>query len=232
MSAPRRPLIGVTSYVERAHWGVWEVPAALVPHGYVQAIASHGGRALILPPDDVDADVLDVLDGLVFAGGADIDPSLYGAEPHERTIGLRPDRDAGELTLMRAALARDLPMLGVCRGGQLMAVAHGGALIQHLPDAVGTDDHRPDLGVYGWHRVRFAEGSMIDRVLDGELKVNSYHHQGIADAGSLTVVGWAEDGTVEAVEDPARRFLLGVQWHPEATEDHRLFGALVEATRA
>lgn len=226
-----RPVIGITTYVEPASWALWPVQeAALLPHTYVRMVTAAGGRAVLLPPDDADADVLRILDGLVLSGGADIDPAFYGAQADPLT-DTRPDRDAGEHTLLAAALERDLPVLGVCRGMQLLAAAAGGRLHQHLPDVVGHEKHRPAPGVYGTHGVRFAAGSRIAELMGDDTEVNSYHHQAVADAGSLTVTGWADDGVVEAVEDPARRFLLGVQWHPEASRDVRLFHALVAATR-
>ncbi|OKI89453.1 gamma-glutamyl-gamma-aminobutyrate hydrolase family protein [Micromonospora sp. CB01531] len=224
-----RPIIGITAYVEPAGWAVWrDVPAALVPQAYVRAVTAAGGRAVVLPPDDADADVLRVLDGLLLAGGADVGPERYGQPPDPRTES-RPDRDAGELGLLTAALAADVPVLGVCRGMQLLAIAHGGALHQHLPDVVGHDGHRPAPGVYGVHPVRFAPGSLAAAVMGGVDRVNSYHHQGVADPGSLTATGWADDGVVEAVEDPGRRFLLGVQWHPENDKDPWPVAALVRA---
>jgi putative glutamine amidotransferase len=224
-----RPVIGITSYVEPASWAVWhDQRAVILQWGYVEAVTAAGGRAVVLPPDGTDADVVEVLDGLVLAGGADIGPHLYGETPAPLTDP-RPDRDAGEIALLRAALDRDLPVLGVCRGLQLMAAACGGTLHQHLPDVVGHEGHRPAPGVYGTHGVRFAPGSRIAALMGADTEVNSYHHQGIADPGSLTVTGWADDGVVEACEDPARRFALGVQWHPEAARDARLFEALVAA---
>lgn len=225
----RRPLVGITSYVEQARWGSWDTRVALVPYFYVCAVESVGGRAVVLPPDPRDAGVLDALDGLVVAGGADVSPDRYGAEPHALAGPFRPDRDAGELCLLAGAVERDLPVLGVCRGMQLMAVHAGGALIQHLPDVVGHDEHRPTAAGYGWHEARFAPGSRVASVLGKGLTVNSHHHQGIAEPGALTVTGWAYDDTVEVLEDPSRRFWLGIQWHPEATDDVRLFGALVDA---
>ncbi|SCF31850.1 putative glutamine amidotransferase [Micromonospora viridifaciens] len=224
-----RPLIGITAYVEPAGWAVWrDVPAVLVPQAYVRAVTAAGGRAVVLPPDDTDADVLRVLDGLLLAGGADVGPERYGQPPDPRTES-RPDRDAGELALLAGALAADLPVLGVCRGMQLLAVAHGGTLHQHLPEVVGHDGHRPAAGVYGAHPVRFAAGSLAATVMAGVERVNSYHHQAVADPGGLTVTGWADDGVVEAVEDQDRRFLLGVQWHPENDADPRPVAALVRA---
>jgi putative glutamine amidotransferase len=226
-----RPVIGITSYIETASWGPWhDHRAVLVPFGYVEAVAATGGRAVVLPPDDVDADVVGILDALVLAGGPDIGPDLYGEVPAPLT-DTRPDRDAGEIVLLRAALAADLPVLGVCRGMQLLTAAYGGRLHQHLPDVVGDDKHRAAPGVYGMHAVRFAAGSRIARLMGADTEVNSYHHQGVADPGGLTVTGWADDDVPEAVEDPARRFVLGVQWHPEAARDVRLFAALVAATR-
>jgi putative glutamine amidotransferase len=227
----RRPVVGVTSYVEGASFGVWTgVSAALVPYAYVRMVTESGGRAVVLPPDDVDADVLDVLDGLVLTGGADVGPHLYGEAAGPLTDS-RPDRDAGEMTLLAAAIEADLPVLGVCRGMQLLAVGYGGRLHQHLPDVVGHPRHRPGPGVYGSHPVRFASGSLVAELMAGTDRVNTYHHQGLADAGRLTVTGWADDGVIEAVEDPDRRFVLGVQWHPEAAGDPRPFAGLVRAAR-
>jgi putative glutamine amidotransferase len=224
-----RPIIGITTYVEPASWGVWhDVEATLIPHVYVEAVTLAGGRPVVLPPDDSDADVLSVLDGLVLAGGADLGPELYGA-PAEPLTDTRPARDAGELPLARAALDADLPVLGVCRGMQLLVVAAGGRLHQHLPDVLGHEKHRPAPGVYGSQPARFAGGSRIAALMGDDVEINCYHHQGVADPGTLTVTGRAADGLPEAVEDPARRFVLGVQWHPEVNRDERLFGALVRA---
>lgn len=228
-----RPLIGITSYVEQARWGVWDTTAALVPHAYVRQVERAGGRAVVVPPttDGDDDPLLGVLDGLLLAGGADLDPARYGQQPHHETAGLRPDRDAAELTLLARALAADLPVLGVCRGMQLMVVHAGGALHQHLPEVVGHDRHRPGPGVYGEHPVRLAAGSGAAGILGEDVSVRSYHHQGLADPGTLTVTGWADDGSAEVVEDPTRRFALGVLWHPEVGDDPRLFDALVAASR-
>ena len=227
-----RPLIGITSYVEQARWGVWDATAALVPYSYVRQVESAGGTVVLVPPNATDApEVLAVLDGLLLAGGADLDPALYGADAHAETAGLRPDRDAGELAALRAADDLDLPVLGVCRGMQLMTVAAGGTLHQHLPEVVGHESHRPEPGVYGRHDVRLAPGSRVAAVLGTSVTVSSYHHQGVDSAGALTVTGWAEDGSVEAVEDPTKSFALGVLWHPEVGDDPRIFEALVEAAR-
>lgn len=227
-----RPIVGITSYVEPAAWGVWQdVPAALVPHTYVQAVTAAGGRAVVLPPDDIDPDVLRVLDALVLTGGPDVDPARYGERPGPLTDS-RPERDSGEMLLLTAAVEADLPVLAVCRGMQLLAVAYGGRLHQHLPDVVGDDRHRVALARYGWHGVRFAPGSHIAALMAGAQRVNTYHHQGVADPGRLIPTAWAQDGVIEALEDPQRRFVLGVQWHPEESGDIQLFTALVHAASA
>jgi putative glutamine amidotransferase len=206
------------------------VSAALLPQTYVESITAAGGRAVIIPPDDTDADVLRRLDALVLAGGADIGPGLYGEEAGPLTHS-RADRDRGEIALVRAAIGMDLPVLGVCRGMQLLAVAHGGRLHQHLPDVLGHDNHRPISGPkFGWHPVDLKPGSRAHALLGESVTVNSFHHQGIADPGGLEPTGWCpEDGLIEVVEDPARSFAVGVQWHPEDTTDFRLFAALVAA---
>jgi putative glutamine amidotransferase len=225
-----RPLIGITAYVEPAAWGVWEMRAVLVPESYVLMVTEAGGRAVVLPPDEAGAaDLVRRLDGLVLAGGADIEPSRYGAEPHELTV-TRPDRDAGESALLGAAIDADLPVLGVCRGMELLAVAYGGRLHQHLPDVLGgANKHAPAPGVYGSHVATFTPGSIAATIFGERAEVNSYHHQAVDDPGKLTVTGRADDGVVEAVEDPGRRFVFGVQWHPETAGDVRPFRALVEA---
>jgi putative glutamine amidotransferase len=195
-------------------------------------MAKAGGRAVLLPPDNGDgAETVARLDGLVISGGNDIDPSAYGREPHPRTVDVRPERDQGELAVLRAALRRELPVLGVCRGSQLMAVAHGGSLHQHLPEVLGHGRHRPAPGRYGHHDVDIMQGSRLHAVLGKQATVASYHHQGIATAGArLRAVAWSDDGLIEAIESTdARRFLVGVLWHPEHDDDVRLFGALVEA---
>jgi putative glutamine amidotransferase len=224
-----RPLIGITCYVEQARWGNWDMRAVLVPESYVRLVREAGARAVVVPPDDADApDLIRRLDGLVLAGGADISPERYGAAAHELTI-TRPDRDAGELAVLGAALDADLPVLGVCRGVELLAVAYGGSLHQHLPDLLDTMRHAPEPGVYGAHKARFAPGSRAAAIFGDTAEVNSYHHQAIADPGGLTVTGWSDDEVIEAAEDPARRFVFGVQWHPEAAGDVRPFAALVRA---
>ena len=228
-----RPVVGITSYVEQASWGVWDQPAVVLPFRYVERVEAAGATAVVLPPSAAaDTAVLDRLDAVVFAGGSDLDPALYGEPAHPETKGLRPERDTAEVPLMRGALDRDLPVLGICRGMQVLSVVCGGTLVQHLPDTVGHERHRPSPGVYGLHEVRLQPGSLVHRLLGDTVSVPSYHHQGLASPGSLTVTGWADDESPEVVEDPDRRFALGVLWHPEASHDLRLFEALVAAVPA
>jgi gamma-glutamyl-gamma-aminobutyrate hydrolase PuuD len=225
-----RPLIGITTYVEPASWGHWHVEAALVPYDYVRAVERAGGRAVLVPPDeDGIEEVLDALDGLIFSGGNDMAPESYGAEADPATNGTNPARDRGELALLTAALERDLPVLAICRGVEVLNVAREGDLVQHLPDVVGHEEHRVVVGEFSEHTVRVDPSSRIGEVRGA---VKSHHHQGLGRLGKgLREVAWAEDGIVEAVEDPDKRFLVGVLWHPEAGEDQRLFEQLVEAAR-
>ncbi|WP_236788954.1 gamma-glutamyl-gamma-aminobutyrate hydrolase family protein [Amycolatopsis sp. GM8] len=225
-----RPVIGITSYVERARWGVWDTAAALVPRSYVDGVVKAGGAPVLLPAVGEDMSALAALDGLVIAGGADVGPERYGREPHEKTVS-RPERDGFEFAAVRAAAERGLPVLGVCRGMQVLNVAYGGTLTQHLPELLRHDEHQPSPAVYGHQRITLAPGSRAAKILGAEAKAQCYHHQAVDALGAgLTAVGWAADGTVEAVEAPGDRFVLGVQWHPEQDiEDVRLFAALVEA---
>jgi putative glutamine amidotransferase len=225
-----RPVIGLTTYAEEARFGLNDTFAAVLPLAYVHAVHSSGGRAVLITPDDPDVDVLDGLDGIMFTGGSDVDPSLYGERPHP-TTQVKPERDAAEIMLMRAAIEADLPLLAICRGMQLMAVAYGGKLHQHLPDVLGHDNHRPTSGPkFGFHPVDVKAGTRTHGILGDSLVVNSFHHQGVADPGRLSPAGWCpEDGLLEIVEDPERAFAVGVQWHPEDTTDFRLFAALVAA---
>jgi putative glutamine amidotransferase len=231
-----RPVIGICTALEHARWTVWEREAFLLSRAYVDAVQAAGGLALMIPPDaataaDPDA-TLDPLDALVLAGGADVDPAAYGAEPHPCTRGTRPERDAAEIPLARRALERDLPLLGICRGMQLLNVALGGTLIQHLPDDVGHGDHRRHLGSFddADHDVRLAPGSLAARVC-GELRhaTKSHHHQAVDRLGDgLVASGWSElDDLVEAVEAPGARWALGVQWHPEVDPRSPVVAALV-----
>ncbi len=233
MSTPH-PVIGITSYVAPARWGAWDMLAALIPLGYVESVEAAGGRPIVLPPmlDGV-AETLAIVDGLVFSGGPDLDPAVYGAEQQPETTDTRPERDGAELRLLRAALAEDVPVLGICRGMQLINVVHGGTLVQHLPDVVGHTGHRTKPGHFDLHDVGTAENSRAASILGRRVAVCSAHHQGVATVGEgLVPTAWADDQSVEAVEDPTRSFAVGVLWHPEAGEDLRLFEALVAAARA
>ena len=230
----RRPLIGITSYAQNAKWGAWDLPAALIPLDYVDAVERAGGRPLIVPPsEDGVEEALDVLHGVVFSGGADIGPTHYGADPHPETDPPQLRRDAGELALLRAALDRDLPMLAICRGFQLLNVARGGDLVQHLPETLGNSSHREVKGVFSEHPVEIKEGTRLAGLLGARQPlVKSSHHQGVGRVGGrLVETAWAEDGTLEGLEDPDKRFVVGVLWHPEAGEDMRLFEALVSQAR-
>jgi putative glutamine amidotransferase len=224
-----RPVIGITTYVTPAKWGYWDEEAALVPAAYVGAIERAGGRALLVPPSEHGVDeTLDSLDGVLFSGGSDLDPELYDQEPHDQTFGIHPERDRAELALLEAALARDMPVLAVCRGSQVLNVARGGDLVQHLPDVVGDEKHKHTPGTFADHDVTLEDGTRLASLLGDRAPVKSHHHQGFGRVGEgLRVAAHAEDGTIEAVEDPDRRFALGVLWHPEAGEDMRLFEELV-----
>ena len=244
------PVIGLTAYEEQVRWGVWDVPGVLLPATYVRAVAAAGGVPVLLPPSagtagpeaagpSVAAALVARLDGLVLSGGPDVDPRRYGATPQPETGPPRAARDAFELDLLAAATAAGVPVLGVCRGLQLLNVARGGTLHQHLPDVVGSGGHAPAPGVYGRHPVAVTDGSRTAHALgwtQGE--VASYHHQAVATIGAgLAVTATAPDGTVEALEDPSLPFCLGVQWHPEvghpgADDDLALFRALVDAAAA
>jgi putative glutamine amidotransferase len=225
-----RPIVGITTYVTPAAWGAWELETALVPADYVRAVERAGGRPLLVPPSlEGLEETLDAVDGLVFSGGSDLDPELYGQEAHEETTGIVPERDAAELALLQAALERDLPVLAICRGSQVMNVARGGDLVQHLPEVVGSERHKEIPGVFAEHDVSIDPGSRLGALIGERVPVKSHHHQGFGRIGEgLRVTGRDEDGTIEAVEDPSRRFALGVLWHPEAGDDARLFRALVE----
>lgn len=241
--APARPRIGVSTYVDRAVWGAWDRPAALVPYSYVEAVARAGGVPVLLPPlplaEDGGASAQELaaqaraavggVEGLLLAGGADVDPSLYGRPVGSRTTVVHPGRDAWEIHLLEAAMPIGIPVLGVCRGAQVLNIAAGGSLVQHLPDVVGHDGHRPATGVTGAVDVTVEVGSQLHEVLGGSAVVPCYHHQSIDEVGTdLRAVAWAADGTVEAVEGAGPGFVLGVQWHPEEDlRDLRLLQALV-----
>jgi len=205
----------------------------LVPTAYVQALERAGGRPVLIPPSEHGIEeTLDAVDGLIFSGGSDLDPDLYDQEPHDETFGVVPERDRAELALLEAAFARDLPVLAVCRGSQVLNVARGGDLVQHLPDLVGDEKHKHTPGTFADHDVTLQPGTRLASLLGDHAPVKSHHHQGFGRVGDgLRVAAHAEDGTIEAVEDPSRRFALGVLWHPEAGEDLKLFEELVDAAR-
>jgi putative glutamine amidotransferase len=236
-----RPVIGICTALEQARWSVWDQQAALLPENYLAAVRDAGGMAVMLPPDpqtaaEPDA-ALDLLDGLMLAGGADIDPASYGAAPHPETHGTVPERDAFEIALTRRAIERGIPLLGICRGMQLLNVALGGTLRQHLPDELGNHEHRRAPGTFDGadHDVRLTPGSLAARAAGEERHgTKSHHHQGVGRIGDgLVVTGLAVmDDLPEAIELPDRGFVLGVQWHPEADARSRIVGALVEAARA
>lgn len=230
-----RPVIGITCYVEPASRHGWpDVSSALVPHAYVAKVEAAGGVALVVPPR-VDADeevaeaVLRRLDGLIISGGADVDPERYAAARHPKSQAPRADRDTMELALATASRRMTMPTLGICRGMQVMAVADGGTLEQHVPDRVGTVDHSPGVAVYGQHPVTMVPGTVVCRLLGESCEVPSYHHQSVLTHPGYDAAAWAPDGTLEAIEDAREPFRIGVQWHPEVGDDLRLFAALVEA---
>ncbi|WP_318241785.1 gamma-glutamyl-gamma-aminobutyrate hydrolase family protein [Arthrobacter pullicola] len=228
-----RPLIGITTYYQQAAWGVWEGAAALIPGTYVDAVAAAGGSPVLLPPVGTETAVLDVLDGLITAGGTDVDPAVYGHEPHPLTVS-QPLRDAHDLALTNAALEKGVPLLAICRGAQILNVALGGTLIQHLPDVRPEANYQPAPGVFGEVRFSTAPGSIIGSLLGAEASAPCYHHQGIAELGrGLRVTAEAPVGTVEAIEAVGGGWVLGVQFHPEQNPgDLRLFeGFIAEASR-
>ena len=236
-----RPVVGICTALEHARWTVWEREAYLLSRAYVDAVQEGGALAFMIPPDartGAAADeVLEHLDALILAGGADVDPASYGAAPHRCTGGTRPERDAAEIPLARRAVERDLPLLGICRGMQLLNVALGGTLVQHLPDTVGHGEHRRRLGSFddADHDVRLAEGSLAARAC-GELvhQTKSHHHQAVDALGDgLVASGWSViDDLVEAIELPGHRWALGVQWHPEVDPRSGVVAALVAEAAA
>ena len=226
------PIIGLTTYREEATWGVWTQRADVLPHAYALAVEASGGVPVLLPPvthvDAADA-VVGRIDGLVVTGGADVDPGRYGEDPHPRTAGWRPDRDDWEHALIDAAAAVGLPVLGVCRGMQLMAVHAGGRLDQHTPDLVEHEQHSPGGDEFGEIEVSIRSGSRLSTLVGDRLTVSCHHHQSVREHPGFTAVAHAADGTLEAMEAPGDRFCLAVQWHPETAEDVGLLAGLVRA---
>ena len=230
-----RPVVGITTYITQARWSYWDLEAALIPSDYVNALDRAGARPLLVPPTTEGVEeTLEILDGIVFTGGSDIDPELYGEDPHPQTFGIHRQRDDAELALLNGALERDMPFLGICRGIQVLNVALGGDLYQHLPEVVGHEGHKHDPpGEFLEHEVAIEPGTQLERVLGPRTRVMSHHHQGLRRVGDgLVEAAHAEDGSLEAIEVPGRRFAVGVLWHPEAGADMAIFEALVaEAQR-
>ncbi len=233
-----RPLIGLTTYLEQAQTGVWDVQASFLPKVYFEAVNNAGGIAVLLPPQPVNREiadaVLDGLDGLIITGGKDVNPARYGQDAHPETDEPRLDRDEWEDVLLTAAIERDLPFLGICRGAQMLNVALGGTLVQHLPDVLGTTRYNLGGGEFADNPVIVDTDSTLGSLIGDSIEVKSYHHQAIDSvAEGLTVTARSDDGVIQAVELAGATFGLGVQWHPEqgAEEDAKLFAGLVDAAR-
>jgi len=232
-------VVGILAAVEGVRWGAWEETVVMVPRAYARSVQSAGALAFVLPPDDRAAEapdsLLDRVDALLLAGGSDVDPASYGAQPHPETKGTRPERDRFELGLVHRAIEREMPVLGICRGMQMLNVALGGTIAQHLPDDLGHASHRHTPGAFGDHDVHLESASLAARAAGAErLAVKSHHHQGVGELGEgVAATGWAEgDEIVEAIELPSRRFVLGVLWHPEEDTRSRVVRSLVDAARA
>ncbi|HEX5143356.1 MAG TPA: gamma-glutamyl-gamma-aminobutyrate hydrolase family protein [Mycobacterium sp.] len=231
-----RPILGLTTYLQRAQTGVWDVPASFLPAVYIEGVTRAGGIATLLPPQPVDEHiaerVLDGLDGLVITGGRDVDPAAYGHVKDPHTDEPARDRDSWEFALLRGALARRLPVLGICRGAQLLNVALGGTLHQHLPDVVGHTRHQAGNALFTTTAVRTVSGTRVAALVGGSTEAQCYHHQSIAEVGRGLIVSASDDtdGVIEAVELPGEQFCVAVQWHPEERlDDMRLFAGLVSA---
>jgi putative glutamine amidotransferase len=227
------PVVGITTYREQARWGVWDEVADLLHAAYARSLGAAGAAVVLLPPaaPETAATVLARVDALVVAGGADVDPERYAAQPHTRTTGIRPDRDAWELALLDAAAEQDTPTLMICRGMQLEAARVGGVLDQHTPELVGHEGHSPEGDRYGDITVRTVPGTTVAGLVGADRIVRCHHHQSVRTHPGLVAAAHADDGTVEALEHPGRRFWVAVQWHPETQDDAGLFRGLVAAAR-
>jgi len=236
VAKPDRPLIGIGANLVRAKWGPWDRPAVLMAETYPDLMAEAGCVPVLLPPQPGIEDVVGRLDGLLLPGGGDLDPATYGARPHPETGRLSPARDAAELALARAAVDAGVPVLGICRGLQVLNTVLGGTLHQHLPDIVGHKGHEPEPGVFGAEPARLEPGSQLAKVLGADaVTVPCHHHQAVDRLGvGLTVTARAQDGVIEAVELADHPFAVAVQWHAEERggRAESLFRALVDAARA
>jgi putative glutamine amidotransferase len=231
------PVIGLTTYRQQTRSGVWDVPASFLPAVYLEGVTRAGGIAVLLPPQPVDAaiaaQVVGRLDGLVLTGGKDVNPAAYGHQPHPATEQPALERDAWEFELLGAAVRRRVPVLGICRGPQVINVAMGGTLHQHLPDVVGHSGHRVAEATFASHTAHVAEGTRLRRLLGEHVQTRCYHHQAIDQVGAGLIASARCDGVIEAIEGAGEDFIVGVQWHPEEDlEDLRLFSALVDAARS
>jgi putative glutamine amidotransferase len=240
LSGSEKPIIGLTTYLQRAQTGVWDVEASFLPKVYLDAVTRAGGIAVLLPPQPLDAEtaheVLAGLDGVIITGGRDVDPARYGQERGEHTDEPSAVRDAWEDALLAAAIDDEVPFLAICRGLQVFNVNRGGSLHQHLPDVVGDDRYNAGGGRFSSNPVAIEPDSLVGRALDGQqrIDVKSYHHQAVDELGDgLRVTARSDDGIVQAIELEGAAFGVGVQWHPEedAAEDARLFEGLVDAAR-
>lgn len=231
------PVIGLTTYRQRARSGVWDVEASFLPAVYLEGVTRAGGIAMLLPPQPVDEAVADQviarLDGLVLTGGRDVDPGAYGHDPHPNTDEPGRERDAWEFAVLGAALRRRVPVLGICRGPQVINIALGGTLHQHLPDVLGHTGHRVADATFAAHTAEIASGTLLNRLLGESVETRCYHHQGIDRLGEGLIASAHCDGVIEAIESTGDEFVVGVQWHPEENpDDLRLFTALVDAARS